>query len=110
MGFNSFFFVNTGPKAEKKEKKTHTHNQITFLAAAAVWGTRSINRCYLLVSQPGTLLPCLPLPSCNRQPRLSYFIGSRDAVIVSLSCPSAEDATDKKKNKHNANKTNPREK
>ena len=24
MGFNSFFFVNTGPKAEKKEKK-HTH-------------------------------------------------------------------------------------
>ena len=45
--------------------------QITFKAAATVCGTSSIGRFYLR-SRSGTLLPCLPSPSCFRQPRFPY--------------------------------------
>ena len=64
---------NTEYDQERQERTGKPkHNKSTFEAAAAVCGTSSIGRFYLLRSRSGTLLPCLPSPSCFRQPRLPY--------------------------------------
>ena len=56
---------NTEYDQERQERTGKPkHNKSTFEAAAAVCGTSSIGRFYLLRSRSGTLPPCLPSPSC----------------------------------------------
>ena len=89
----------------QKNKTKPKHNQIAFIRSSHrslqydYYCCSSYNsttdRLYLLCSRPGTFRPCLPSPSCFRQPRLSYFVDS--GVVVSLSCPPRR-RCDKKQN------------
>ena len=69
---NKIHFTRIRNKKNRRPSQTKPRN-VTFEAAAILFGTSSIDRfTYNSGSRPGTLLPCLLSPSCFRQSRFPY--------------------------------------